>query len=194
MQSRLFPIGLAIAVSIVALALGFGWGQGAEEQWRLAARYTARVGLPLFLITYSASSLVRLWPARWSRSVMRYRRQWGLSFALTHSVHLVALAVYNAVAGTIPTAQTLIGGGGAYALLYIMALTSNDASVRALGPWWRRLHTLGIHWLWFIYTFSYAGRIADPARRAEGVIFFGLCLAALALRIFAWRFRGREAR
>jgi DMSO/TMAO reductase YedYZ heme-binding membrane subunit len=185
MGTRLFPIGLAIALSGLAVAFGFGWGSGLLEQWQLAARYTARVGLPLFLITYCASSLARLWPGDGTRAILRHRRQWGLSFALTHSVHLMALALYNAVAGTMPSATTLMGGGGAYALLYAMALTSNDASVRALGPWWKRLHTLGIHWLWFIFAFSYAGRIGDPARRAEGLLFFGLCIAALALRVAA---------
>ena len=28
--------------------------------------------------------------------------------------------------------------------LYSMAATSNNASVRAMGPWWKRLHRFGI--------------------------------------------------
>lgn len=187
MTARTAPLWLALILSVLAVGIGFGWGQGLEEQWRLAARYTARVGFPIFLLTYAASSLAKLWPGDATRSVLRHRRQWGLAFAFTHSVHLVALVMAYAVVSQWPSASTLAGGGLAYALLYAMAITSNDASQRALGRWWKRLHTLGIHWLWFIFAFSYAGRIADPARQLEGVVFTVLALAALGLRVLAWR-------
>ena len=143
------------------------------------------MGFPVFLVTYSASSLVRLWPNAVWKAVLRHRRQWGLGFALTHSVHLVALATFNVILGEMPKLVTLIGGGGAYVILYVMALTSNTASMRALGVWWKRLHTLGIHWLWFVFTFSYAGRLFDPERMTQGLILLPVCVAALGLRIAA---------
>jgi hypothetical protein len=55
----------------------------------------------------------------------------------------------------------LIGGAAAYVLLTAMAATSNDAAVRALGPRaWKRLHTVGIYWIWFMFLETYAVRIA----------------------------------
>ena len=63
--------------------------------------------------------------------------------------------------------------------------------MRALGKWWKRLHILGIHWLWFIFTFSYFGRIVDPARMVEGVLFFSMCIAALGLRVASFQ-KGRS--
>jgi DMSO/TMAO reductase YedYZ heme-binding membrane subunit len=186
MGARLFPIWLAAALATLAMISGFAWGGSVQEQWQLAARYTARVGFPLFLLAYAASSLVRLWPHEATRNALRHRRQWGLSFALTHSVHLIALTAFNMIANEVPALVTLIGGGGAYGIMYMMALTSNDRSMRALGRWWKRLHTIGIHWIWFIFAFTYFGRVLDPAHRTEGIVFFGLAMAAAALRLWAW--------
>jgi sulfoxide reductase heme-binding subunit YedZ len=184
-EGRSFPILLAGFAALFGLGLGLAWGGDPLAQWTLAARYTARAGFPIFLLTYSASALVRLWPVPLWKSVLRRRRQWGLGFALAHAIHLGALATAFATAGEWPGATTLAGGGGAYVLLFAMALTSNDASQRALGVWWKRLHTLGIHWLWFIFTFSYFGRLFEPERWMQGAVFFPLCIAALAVRVAA---------
>jgi DMSO/TMAO reductase YedYZ heme-binding membrane subunit len=185
MKGRAFPLLLATIVSLGAVGLGLSVGGDVDQQWLLAARWTARVGFPIFILTYSASSLVRLWPNAMTRTVLRYRRQWGLGFAFAHSIHLMALATFLDVSGQPPKLPTLVGGGAGYVLLYAMALTSNDAAMRAMGVWWKRLHTVGIHWLWFIFTFSYFGRIFDPGRMAQGLILFPICIAALGLRLWA---------
>ena len=91
--------------------------------------------------------------------MLRRRRALGLSFATAHTIHLGALITFNRLAGEVPSAVTLVAGGGAYLMMFAMAATSNDASVRRLGRNWVRLHKLGIYWLWFIFTFSYAGRV-----------------------------------
>jgi DMSO/TMAO reductase YedYZ heme-binding membrane subunit len=85
---------------------------------------------------------------------------------------------------------TLIGGGGAYVLLAAMVATSNDASVRALGiRTWKRLHTVGLYWLWFIFAFSYLGRVAEG--QIGFVWLLAASLAGLGLRIAA-RIRHRR--
>ncbi len=60
-------------------------------------------------------------------------------------------------------------------MLYAMALTSTDGWQRRLGKWWRRLHSVGIYYLWFIFTASYAGRALgdDPGKRVVGLFFGG---------------------
>jgi methionine sulfoxide reductase heme-binding subunit len=191
LTARQFPFAVALILSVLAVALGFAWGANPVEQWGMAARYTARVGFPIFLLTYVASSLVRLWPSGLTKTILRHRRQWGLAFALTHSIHLGALVMAHVAVGRWPEPATIAGGGLAYVLLYAMAFTSSNAAMRAMGRNWKRLHTLGIHWLWFIFAFSYFGRIMDPARMAEGVLFFGLCVMALGLRVVA-RQKGRS--
>jgi DMSO/TMAO reductase YedYZ heme-binding membrane subunit len=185
--TKLLPIWFAAVLAFGAVALAFTIGTDPAGELLLAARWTARVSFPVFILTYCASSLVRLWPNDLWKTILRHRRQWGLGFALAHTVHLAALAWYNIAIQHMPAAQTLLGGGLAYALMFAMALTSNDASMRRLGMWWKRLHTAGIHWIWFIFAFSYFGRLFDPERMVQGAILFPVCVAALGLRIAARR-------
>jgi methionine sulfoxide reductase heme-binding subunit len=194
MASRSTPIVIAVVLSAKAVMIAFLFGSDFADQLRLAARYTARASFPLFLVSYSASALLRLWPYDATRWIMRTRREWGLGFAVAHTIHLFALGYYNIIILNMPGLQSLLGGGVAYGLMFVMAFTSNRASMIALGAWWKRIHTLGIHWLWFVFTFSYLGRIPDPERWAQGLLFFALCVAALVLRVWAWlRVRQRIA-
>ncbi|MEP6786523.1 MAG: hypothetical protein ABI898_12415 [Sphingomonadales bacterium] len=186
--SRLLPFAVAGALSIVALAIAAKTGVGADGQAMLAARYTARVSFAVFLVVYLASSLWRLRRNELTRTILRRRRQWGLAFALSHTIHLAALAWFTIGFQHAPRMTTLLGGGLGYALMFAMVLTSNDASQRMMGIWWKRLHTAGIHWLWFIFAFSYLGRILGPPdMRLQGMILFPVALAAIGLRLVAAR-------
>jgi DMSO/TMAO reductase YedYZ heme-binding membrane subunit len=175
--------GLLAALAVVALAIAAG--DDAVERARLAARWTARVGFPLFILTYIASSLHRLWPNERTRTLLRERRWWGLSFAAAHTVHLAALVTYLQISGEVRPVSTLIGGGLGYVLLFAMAATSNKAAMRAFGRNWKRLHTMGIHYIWLIYAISYSGRLFDPERQMIGLVFTPIALAALGLRLWA---------
>jgi methionine sulfoxide reductase heme-binding subunit len=189
--SRAVSVVLGGALATIGVIIGFLLGGDHAEQWLLAARYTARASFAVFLFVYSASSLLRLWPNATTKSLVRYRRQWGLSFALAHTIHLGALAYYNIIILNMPGLQALLGGGLAYGLMFVMAATSNNASMRLMGHWWKRVHTFGIHWIWFIFTFSYFGRLSDPERWMQGAVLFPLCLSVLGLRAWAWR-RGQR--
>ncbi len=184
LDNRWTPIWLALAIALLAIALGVAAGETPAEQAKLAARWTARVALPLFLITYLASSLLRLWPGDLTKALVRRRRQWGLGFALAHTIHLGALA-YNVLHYDPRSLPSLFPGGLAYVMVYIMALTSNNASIKALGKNWKRLHIFGIHYLWFIFTASYATRLFKPEMMTTGIVFLPIMLAALGLRLYA---------
>lgn len=186
-MSRRWPMFVGLAVGVAALLVGLQVGANHTEGWQLAARWTARVGFPLFLITYSASALLRLSPGDLTKALVRDRRWWGLGFALCHTVHLYALTTYNMLLDHIPSLTTLLGGGGAYAILYVMAFTSNDAAVRKLRANWKRIHSLGIHWLWFVFAFSYFGRVMSGREMPYSAIALALAIMALGLRIAAWR-------
>jgi len=184
---------LGLLLGLAALLLGLASGADQLESWRLAARWTARVGFPVFILTYCASSLGRLWPSAITRTLWRDRRWWGLGFAASHTVHLYALLWYLKVSGEGRPLPVLLVAGTGYALLFAMALTSSEAAMRALGKNWRRLHTLGIHWLWFVFFASYGGRIMKPESMTTGVIGFSIAVLALSLRIAAW-LKGRNRR
>lgn len=186
-MGKRWPLALGIALASVAIFAGFHAGGDRIEQWQLAARWTARVGFPVFLIAYSASSLAKLWPSPLTRSLWQNRRWWGLGFAASHTIHLYALVTYLRMSSETRTLASLIPGGLAYLFIFAMALTSNDAAMRALGKNWKRLHTVGIHYIWLIFTLAYAGRVFESGTRVEGLIAVPLTLAALGLRIAARR-------
>ncbi|HEV2598608.1 hypothetical protein [Sphingopyxis sp.] len=191
LDRRSTPLLLGLATGLLAVAAGLLAGGDAAERAGLAARWTARAGLPLFLVAFLASTLVRRWPGPVTRALLRRRRQWGLGFALAHTIHLVALGINVTIYAPGRTWQSLIGGGLAYALLYLMAFTSTDGWQRRLGKWWAGLHTVGIYYLWFIFTASYAGRAFgdDPGKRVVGILFGSIMIAALALRLWSRRRR-----
>ena len=61
------------------------------------------------------------------------RRYFGLSFSISHSVHLVALIYFFYTSNEDPGTVSIIGGGLGYLLMYAMTLTSTDAMVKRIG-------------------------------------------------------------
>jgi sulfoxide reductase heme-binding subunit YedZ len=151
---------LALVAMCATPLLARGWN---EESLRLVVRATARTSLLAFLTAYVASplrSLVRNDATRWLLATRRYV---GLTYAVSHSLHLGAiLALARAAPDFRMEPATLFVGGGAYVFLYAMALTSNDRAVRWLGlARWRLLHRTGLHYNWFIFAQSYGRRLVS---------------------------------
>ena len=187
MNLRMLPLLIGAIVGAAAIWLAFETGDSRTHDWQLAASWTARVGFPIFLITYSASSVYRVFPGAVTRAILRNRRYWGLGFAVTHSIHLYALITYLRVSATEVDTPTLIGGGFAYAMLYAMALTSNNWAMMRLDRNWKRLHRIGIHSLWAVFIFTYFGRALSADHQIEGRIALALAFTALALRLMPRR-------
>lgn len=149
-------------------------------------RWLVRVSLPFFLVAFAATPIARLRPSALARRAVRERRGLGLAWAAIHLTHAVAiLAMFEADAENVPPPTVLIFGGAGFALTLAMALTSNDASQRALGRGWRRLHRTGLWYLVFIYVLTYYGRVTESATP-----WFVFALSALVgisgLRAFVW--------
>jgi sulfoxide reductase heme-binding subunit YedZ len=171
-----------VAVSIIATSIAAY--PTAAEGWRHAARYTARFSFVVFLLVFVARPWHELWPSNRTRWAVRNRRAIGLAFATAHFIHLYALTRFRLDIEQLPNLGPLIRGSGAYVLLAAMAATSNDSSVRLLGARnWKRLHTVGIYWIWFFFVESYVTRIASG--RLFFVPFVVVAVAALSLRIAA---------
>lgn len=189
----LFAAVLGVAAAIAAGSLAF-WGTGSEGLVHIT-RYTARFAFLIFIVVFATGALAQLFPSATTRWLKRNRRYLGLSFALAHFIHLGALTSFFIAIGEAPDIVTIIGGGGAYVLIAAMALTSNDWSVRTLGPKiWRRLHLVGIAYVWLIFMNSYIGRLTSETPPEPKVIFAitaGLGFLALGLRVAAWIARRR---
>jgi len=174
---------LALGIMTVLL-LGI---YGTEEAGiRVMIRATARTSVVLFIAAFTASSAVRLWPRPLTKWMLRNRRYLGLSFAVSHAVHLVFIVYAAAVMGFLEiNTVTLIGGGLAYVFIAAMAATSFDAAVTWLGRRrWQRLHTVGAYYIWFIFLQSYVPRALESVAYVP-VAF--LLIGALVVRLVAQR-------
>ena len=159
---------------------------------RVLIRATARTSLALFLLAFVASSLRRLWRTDFTAWLLRNRRYVGLSFAVSHGLHLVAIVMLargwpESLWGQTP-ATTLYAGGLGFVFVGLMAATSSDAAVRAMGRGWKRLHAVGAWYLFLIFALSYGTRgFVSPGYLPATIAVIG----ALGLRIAA-RLRSAE--
>jgi len=126
----------------------------------LWTRYSAHLAFVFLLLAFSASTLKALVNNAQTRGLVRYRRQLGLGFATAHTFHLVALIMFlSKLEGYTVDASVAVAGFG-YVVTALLALTSNDYSVRRLGPdKWKRLHTVGISILMLYFFVAFSGRL-----------------------------------
>jgi DMSO/TMAO reductase YedYZ heme-binding membrane subunit len=190
LKTAVIPSTFALLLLIFAMVLAV---QGADEDSaRLLIRITAVSSLLLFSLAFSASSLNQLLAdSRW-RSLLRARRRLGIAFAISHSFHLVAIVALVQIAydGDFSQLGDVAGGAVVYAFIYLMALTSNDASVRLLGArQWQWLHKTGVYLIWLALTGSYIANAMDKGGLLYWV-YSALCIGLLLLRMIAfWRRR-----
>ena len=78
----------------IALIVWLFFIENSDEKLLLWARYTARISFSYFIISFSASSLHYFFSNTFTELIRRDRRYIGLSFALAHTVHLVALTSF----------------------------------------------------------------------------------------------------
>ncbi len=169
-----------MAAAILALRGTGGAG------WRTLTRTTAETSFVLFLSAFTASALARLWPSPPTRWMLRNRRYLGVSFAVSHAIHLVAIVSLAGALGDQFRLDpvTLIFGGTAYLFIAAMTATSFDRSAAWLGPHaWKRLHRIGAHYVWFIFALQYVGLLTRSFWYAP---FIAAVLAAMGLRVAAW--------
>lgn len=153
-----------------------------KEQLGLATRLTARWAALWFLLAFTAQPLFEMFGGAW-RAVLRQRRYIGLGFASVHTIHGICFVWLIAATDVSRPAITWIVGGTGYLLMWAMAATSSDAAMRALGRNWKRLHMLGMWWLWFVFVYSYSNRIFRPETMALGATMTGLFAAAALIRV-----------
>ena len=156
-------------------------------------RVTARFSVAFFLLAFTAGALWRFWPNAWTRWQRQNRRYLGVSFAVSHFIHLAAIIELRALAPLELSAEanaiTWIFGGIAYGFIAAMTLTSFDRTAQMIGPRaWTILHTTGAYYIWLIFLNSYIPRaVLTP----EYIPIAAMLVAALALRVAARIARAR---
>jgi sulfoxide reductase heme-binding subunit YedZ len=185
-------VGWCALVLVTLMATIVGVAGVGEAGLRAAVRTSAQTSFVLFTGAFSASALCAIWPNRLTRWMLRNRRYLGVSFAVSHFIHLIAIIALALRLGDQFKLDpaTLVGGGVAYVFIAAMTATSFDRIAAWIGPRaWRRLHTTGGYYIWFIFFISYAPRTAVTSLWYAPVVF--VLLAVVALRVVV-RLRSRR--
>ena len=145
----------------------------------LWTRYSAHLAFAFLIVAFSASTLKRVRKNAVSTYLMRHRRQVGLGFATAHFAHLTALSLYlTGLEGFSVDASTAVAGFG-YVVLLALTLTSNDWSVKQMGPvTWQRLHTTGINILMLYFFVAFSAKLLT-----EGDAIYAVYIMAMALAV-----------
>lgn len=176
----------ALVSSFTALGL-LTLQDGDVDSVRLLIRITARVSLGFFCLAFSATAANRIWPNGLTRWQVANRRYLGLSFAVSHLIHAVAITIfigyYAREFHEVHPGSNVPGGIG-YLFLLAMTVTSFNRTAALVGTrLWRVLHATGAYVLWTIFLISEVSRVhAGPVH-----LWFAVPLLLVAgIRLFAW--------
>lgn len=180
---------------VAAMTAGLIISHGGDvDGMRVAIRATARTSLVLFVMAFTASALAELLPSAATRWQRRNRRYLGVSFAVSHFVHLgviLALASVDRVLfWQLTNISTIVLAGSAYLFIAAMAATSFDRTAAWLGPRkWRLLHLVGGWYIWISFAIAVGKRV--PLDRFYWPM-AALVLAAAIVRLLAMLRRNRR--
>ncbi|MBD3670641.1 MAG: ferric reductase-like transmembrane domain-containing protein [Gammaproteobacteria bacterium] len=180
-----------LSVLAVSVYLTLGWSEAAIRSY---VRMSAQISFVLFMLAFSASSLQALFRRGWTAVLLRNRRYIGLSFAVSHTGHLLALFM---LAAYFPhpfldrlSMGTILGGTLAYVIIAMMTITSFEIPRRRLGErYWKWLHLYGSWYLWILFAYSYIPR----AMKTEYYIPFAVLLSAVLFLRIARAYKYRQA-
>ena len=132
-----------------------------ESAFRIAIRFTARSSCILFLMAFSASALRKLRSTPFSKWLMHNRRYLGLSMAISHGFHAVAIAGV-AILTTENMVRDNFDANLGYVFILLMTITSFKRPAAILGRrGWKILHAVGMYYLWLSFTVAFGTRINE---------------------------------
>lgn len=156
---------------------------------RATIRLTARTSLTLFLLAFTASSLVKLFPSNFTKWILKNRRSFGLSFAFSHFIHAIAIyrlaSIDLALFKQLTNIVSYVAGGSCYLVIILLAITSLYPVRRLMKPQtWAKLHTFGIWYIWAFFLINFGKRAPHNPMYLIAIV---PILIALAIRIIAKR-------
>ena len=191
-QSRLEGwLGVALGVALAATVLILGIAGTGEKPTRLALEVTARWSFLLFWLAYSGNALAQL--TGWER-VTGHGREFGLSFAAAHLVHIGLVVWLSYLLGRI----ALSGGLLIFFLVglfwvYLLAALS-FGGVQAIGRQaWRVIRFVGMNYILIAFGRDFVLPILHPKPAQHTMAHFlayapfaALSVAAPLLVLAAW--------
>lgn len=147
---------IATVFALILLAQGMR-----EDSFRLLIRLTARSSCILFLLAFIASAWQKLKPSKVSQWLLQNRRYFGLSMAISHGFHAVAIAGV-AVLTSENMVRDNFGANLGYVFILVMTITSFQRPAALLGRRsWKILHTVGMYYLWLSFSVAFGTRIGE---------------------------------
>lgn len=154
---RIFLIIYALIIGVLMVGGVAEWIDAGVWMGRAAVSLLAVVLLPGILGRFGIQIKV-------TRVITFYRRQLGITtFLLAFTHGMLVRVIRRLAAGEFPfTAQPLfeLFGTLALSLLFFLFITSNDANVKRLGPWWKRLHRLVYVIVWLVLFHTILQRVS----------------------------------
>jgi sulfoxide reductase heme-binding subunit YedZ len=186
---------LATLVSIVELIAWHTIDMRSPEDVQLLIGFNWRLATPYFLLTFSASSLQRLFPSASARWMLTNRRYLGLAFATVCGWQLATIAMlgwrFPDVLAQFHSNSFQFVEDVAFTIIALMTLTSFNAISRRIGlTAWRRLHKTGIYVLAALFTVNHVN-VVMHAPDFEHIAFAMAFAAAWLLRGAVWWQRRR---
>jgi hypothetical protein len=175
------------AAALAAITLGVaGAGTAGTDQ---ALRVTARFSFLLFWPAY-AGGVLRQFDIPLLAAFGGLRREFGLSFAAAHSVHVLLIAWLYFI-GSPVSADVLIVDGIGVIWVYLLVILSIDSLRRALGSMVLRiLFNLGLEYIAFVFLSDFL-LSALPRGRALSIAYLPFTLLLLVGAAGRWFTAGR---
>lgn len=189
-------------MNLLMLSTARGFDLSNPEAVSAMIGFSVRLSVPFISIVVAASAMPVLFPGELSRWWLRNRRYWGLLFAVAMAWQGAFIFILSSMHtgyyyGEVYHLRDELEGTSGYIFLSAMVLTSFPLGRKLLSPiQWKTLHRCGMYFLWAypfsVYWWNLFYYDESPAR--HDYIFYGITLAAILLRIFAWGKRRNRSR
>jgi hypothetical protein len=170
-QSRLgLWIGVALGMALVSACLVLGMGGIGEKPTRLALEVTARWSFILFWLAYTGNALAQL--SGWE-GIGGHGREFGLSFAAAHLVHVALVIWLSYLLGRIALSGGLLlfFAVGLFWVYLLAALSFGGA--RAMGRQaWRITRFVGMNYILIAFGRDFMLPILHPKPAQHTVAHF----------------------
>jgi methionine sulfoxide reductase heme-binding subunit len=188
-SDRLLPLhtaqpGLRLAGILSVVLIGFCivayWqGEGSLDAVRFIDRWTIRISVVLFSLSFVAPALASLFPSGGTSWIFRNRRSFMISFVTAFALHLCAIGRFYALDADLfrslspPLLLALRGLGVVFVILMLVGVLNENTLQR-----WRVLITVGEYYVWAAFLNGFAKRVT-----LDGFYFLPATLLILALAL-----------
>jgi len=182
MASVMRWMAMAFGVALLMAAIVLGVHGPDNKSVRLALELTARWSFLLFFLAYAGNALAALcgWTALKGRA-----REFGLSFASAHLVHVGLVIWLGVILGRVP-----LSGGLLWFFLialfctYLLAVLSFGGA-KALGPAWPPLRFLAMNYILIAFGRDFLLPVIHPKSEQHNLAHFAAYAPFAALSIAA---------